>query len=585
MSEFDTQLAALAAANGNLQAAIGKMNSLMTASEVTDVTIGGITKPSVSKQIAAKLGEISNDIDLLVTVAINTASSNIDDLTTQLAARLGEVAELMTAPDTANVLIAGVSTPSLSKQVLAAVDGQLPQTGVEFNSEFFPLIVDSLDNVITYLDRYGKIYLQALTIKDEDISSTPENSNLVFGVADSLGNIAIGVTKNGDVILPNPANPLTSFSPHEINHLFVSGQSLSVGGGTLNTVSADVAARSLTFNEGMRLLDGVTSTGLMPTPAAGEFVAARAAARHLVLLLNRKYSPTQNLLLSGHGKSGYSITQLNKGTAQYAQGANQLTQGRLVASSLGYASKILAGIWIQGEADSAMTKSAYYSLLSTLIDDYRADNKEHIPFFTYQLSSEQKFAGNVDDPQIAGALYDITRNKSKVYMACPTYFWDYVDGVHLSGLNYIHMGAYFGKALYEYVVNGSFIPVRPTNLTINGKIILIEFHVPVAPLVIDTSVVSDPGGYGFEAFDDAGYVSVSTVSVLPDGKSVKITASRELGAGAGVSYAWRTTVDAWAGRTTGPRGCLRDSDGSYDYDGNILYNYCVRFKHTRGDLL
>ena len=119
MSEFDTQLAALTAANASLQTAIGKMNNLMTASETTDVTIEGQVKPSVAKQIKTKTDSAVNALNSSVS-AQNTATAALNSL--------------MTASETTDVTIEGAPVPSVAKQLKIKTDAAVVGLNASLNS-------------------------------------------------------------------------------------------------------------------------------------------------------------------------------------------------------------------------------------------------------------------------------------------------------------------------------------------------------------------------------------------------------------------------------------------------------------------
>ena len=85
---------------------------------------------------------------------------------------------------------------------------------------------------------------------------------------------------------------------------------------------------------------------------------------------------------------------------------------------------------------------------------------------------------------------------------------------------------------------------------------------PVEPLVLDDTSVDDPGNYGFEVIRADTGASLTLNAVLVAGRrQVRLRLSADAPAtDLHVRYAWSggaTSVDA--GRTTGSRGCLRDS--------------------------
>jgi hypothetical protein len=102
--------------------------------------------------------------------------------------------------------------------------------------------------------------------------------------------------------------------------------------------------------------------------------------------------------------------------------------------------------------------------------------------------------------------------------------------------------------------------------------------VPAPPLVIDTTLVTDPGKNGFEWKDDGPATpTIASVAVTgPD--TVVITLSAvPVGANHRLRYAFTGVSGALGGPTSGPRGNLRDSDATPSAEGYKLYNWCVHF--------
>ena len=129
---------------------------------------------------------------------------------------------------------------------------------------------------------------------------------------------------------------------------------------------------------------------------------------------------------------------------------------------------------------------------------------------------------------------------------------------------------------------------------------LIDFYVPVEPIQFSTTTVSnlDDGHYGFEVWDDTGRRTITTSQIFSDNQ-VFLEVSADLVGDVYVNYAITpdsgdagvTTngagdayTDYVAGRTTGTRGCLCDSDTTsvdINDDDNQPYdmrNYCVIFR-------
>lgn len=98
----------------------------------------------------------------------------------------------------------------------------------------------------------------------------------------------------------------------------------------------------------------------------------------------------------------------------------------------------------------------------------------------------------------------------------------------------------------------------------------------------DTSMVTNPGYYGFIVKDSSGAVlPISSVSIK-DRNRVNIILATDPTSSITVTYVLGTT-GADAGYTTGARGNLRDSDNTVsnvlDNTGTpyTLYNWCVLF--------
>jgi hypothetical protein len=121
-------------------------------------------------------------------------------------------------------------------------------------------------------------------------------------------------------------------------------------------------------------------------------------------------------------------------------------------------------------------------------------------------------------------------------------------------------------------------PLRPSKVTRAGNVVTAKFLVPVPPLVLDTTLVSDPGDYGFEVIDDAGIKIAITNVALAGPDSVTITLATAPLAKARLRYAFTTVPHTCPGATTGPRGNLRDSDTTPSNYGYSLFNWGVHFE-------
>jgi hypothetical protein len=120
--------------------------------------------------------------------------------------------------------------------------------------------------------------------------------------------------------------------------------------------------------------------------------------------------------------------------------------------------------------------------------------------------------------------------------------------------------------------------VRPASITRTDAVVTVKMHVPAPPLVLDTTLVTNPGKFGFEWKDDGPATpTIASVAVAgPDTITVTLSAA-PTGANKRLRYAFTGTPGALGGPTSGPRGNVRDSDATPSRNGYALYNWCVHF--------
>ncbi|MFP6685386.1 MAG: hypothetical protein VB934_11760 [Polyangiaceae bacterium] len=120
--------------------------------------------------------------------------------------------------------------------------------------------------------------------------------------------------------------------------------------------------------------------------------------------------------------------------------------------------------------------------------------------------------------------------------------------------------------------------MRPLSISRNATVITVSFAVPAPPLVLDTTLVTDPGNFGFEYVDDsrAPPAIVDVAITAPTVVTVTL-ASVPTGANQRLRYAYTGVDGAPSGPLTGPRGNLRDSDATVSAHGYDLSNWCLHF--------
>lgn len=470
-------------------------------------------------------------------------------------------------------------------------------------------VTDAAGNVAFSIDRLGNFQAELPLTTELPGANLAEalESDAIFALSDSAGNLSFVVTRTGEVVIPSLAVGTAKIDPTvrrgdatlpnlvDINHFMVSGQSLSVGGSSASIVDST----DLMLSTGLHAAIGSTNTLVPLSNTGGEGILLAAIGQMKFLCAgNTTYSsdPAFNsdfkVLVSGHGVSGSAIALLAKGgsTGAFETGIHQVEEAVRLSSASGVAVEVPAISWFQGESDRDTPVATYKAALLQLKSDYNTDilsrtgQPNRIPLVCYQTSSEQFFTtvGIENEPHAAAAVLEASETDPEIVVSAPTYWVPHVDGVHFTGDNYKLFGQMHGKVLYKMFYRGeTWKPLSPSTIKApSPKVIICKFNVPEPPLVFDTTTVTNPGNYGFEVRDSVGVVPISEVAII-NKNTVRISVSRNLASTPQLSYAWYSIGGTLGGPTTGPRGCLRDSDTTVGaFDGAVLHNWCVRFKKS-----
>lgn len=488
-------------------------------------------------------------------------------------------------------------------------------------SPFMGKVEHHLTNEVEYaiMDDAGRIAFQIFS--DGSIETVGQRvgdagDDFAWSVQDKDGRVAFMILNDGTVdflpsqrlvekispsILP-PYKPLVT----EHLHLLMHGQSLSVGLGSKPTITGPSNIGALMPDSGFYDGDSDVSQGLLgghPTstayvplttiddPSSSNEVPTAGACEQLQKMFNDA-NKSVNVIGSNCGHGGYRIDQLDKEgngdgpTPNYQLGVEQSVLYKSHSSKANKHCLTQAMLWMQGETDvsAGTSKSEYKRRLTNLIMDFSNDiNQGHQPvLMTYQVGSHTKRYPNAT-PEVPIGQWELSNEHPYVFMACPTYIFDYnSDGVHLNNHSSRWIGCYFGKAMYQLLTSGSWKPLQPERVNRQGKIIWIDMHVPVPPLVIDTERVSNPGDYGFEVWTGEVKHEIASVEIVGD-TVIKIMLTADPSQPVEVCYGMGVAGNG-GGPTTGPRGNIRDSDLTVaafnDASGQPyeLFNWCVIFK-------
>jgi hypothetical protein len=377
----------------------------------------------------------------------------------------------------------------------------------------------------------------------------------------------------------------------DVVHLLITGQSLSTGYGS-EVVSTMQTYFNLSFNTGVRA-GAMGLTGFIPLVETsdgmhGETIASGMANLAGALWEAEGFAP-RDFLVSAHGVDGAPYSAIKKGTEAYAAGLAQVTAGKAIAEAGGKTYEVRAVAAIHGESDHIGFPPDGNPDYGAALLEWRADYEADIQAITGQTAPVRLFYCQMSswtalDMAPRSRIPELQRqvaadDPERFALVGPKYFLAYTDGVHLTGASERWLGEYYAKALARvYLAGEPWLPLTPTAAKIDGNDVVVDFAVPVPPLVFDTTLVSDPGAYGF-SFVDMGQFTPSIAAVELTGPAqVTVTLAGPPGPGARLGYAISGEPGAPAGPTTGPRGNLRDSDAAVSLSGSPLYNWAVHFE-------
>ena len=364
-----------------------------------------------------------------------------------------------------------------------------------------------------------------------------------------------------------------------------------------------------------------------------------------------RYPEKHDVLVSLHGRSGNKYVCLRK-TAQtdpnraipsdckitlrpaFNEGMMQAQAGYDLAVGAGKTHVVRAVTTIHGESDHngllgdfPMTGSdnvankikTYADALIEWQEDYEAGVKaitgqaEPVPLFVMGLSgwTGPGEAGSTRYSLVAAQQHEAhVRAPGKVILVAPGYFVDQgtkgnadttPECLHQSIVGERQIGEYFAKVYAKVVFKGeAWEPVRPKTVSRAGAVVTVEYHVPVPPLTLDTTLVTAPSGVGGDPVNENnGFeyringrkgTRIAINSVVVSGPTtVTITLAQDPG-GADHHLLYALNQRPAGSGCTGPgvqsngalyaggaRGNLRDSDTTPSRYGYKLFNWGVQY--------
>jgi hypothetical protein len=477
-----------------------------------------------------------------------------------------------------------ISYNSATLEVTSVLDGGTPS------------VTGSISNIartILYIGRdwypkYSVVSIYNLDLNGDFYSLTKEFKDYP-DFTSSLGNVAKGVNLDvDDIVLINEDNTSSPIDKtpymYDIKHFLTYGQSLSVGAVGTPVISTTQPYSNLTFQGGVD--GGTTGKQFFPlsplvevaassysTTGKGETPCSGMANYYSKLIENGGGDPDSYVILStAAGKAGYSLANLQKGSAWYAATVPfHIEKGMYSQNSY----TIPMVHWMQGESDSDTEYQDYYDRLLQLFADIQADyeaatgNTNQIIFVTYQSYGN---ASSATGRAMSKAQLDLVRDHAHILLSSPVYHLEISEFPHLTAEAYYRLGAYAARTYYNHVNNGdSALPINPVSAVATGTNVKVSFDVVNPPLLINTTDITSVSNYGFALTHNGASVTINSVAIGSDGVSVELNTSTTLSGVISVGYVVNNQL----------RGNITDSnsDTVLAPNGNTvkLFNVCPMF--------
>lgn len=379
------------------------------------------------------------------------------------------------------------------------------------------------------------------------------------------------------------ARPPLAFTHADLNHVLACGGSTAIGSLGSPPVSLTQPYDNKMFSTGVMagsegldtlvpLTEGDTIDNSEQPPvetmSSGFANLATKLAREDLLFGLTPPRNSHDIIVSLAGTSAV-YSDLKKPYGHYAALMAQISAAKALMDKAGKSYVVRAFNVTHGESDFIAGNTEYAANLAEWQQDIESGakaitgQKEPVPLFQTQ-------ADWIANTLVLQQLAAHTAYPGKVILVGPQYPAPRgSDNSHFTNEGYRHIGEYYAKAYKRVVLEGkTWEPLRPRAVTRAGNVLTVRFYVPVPPLVIDTTRITDPGSYGFQYRDDGASPPEIVSVALSGADSVAITFSAPPNPGARLVYGL-----AWIP----PRGNIRDSDATPSRHGYPLFNWAVHF--------
>jgi len=431
------------------------------------------------------------------------------------------------------------------------------------------------------------------------VSDTTRSSPLQYAIAPSpmdLGAISDGqmTTEQRTAFTLATAQLMESLgrlpSVTNLRTTLIVGQSNASSGTFAPAISTAQSAYELQKPMRSYSNPAIPSLGVGKMFESGFETIASGLANTVALLRRAVVDDTSyDMAVENVSSGGLSYAFLKKGGSWYSTALNSVAEMHRISNLAFYAgATINPVVCVHGESDLGST--TYAANLVEWQADYEADltaitgESKTVPMLHSQVSS---FGQDSPARSTYAMLAAHEANPSKIVLVGPKYSLNYVDGIHLTNTSMRLLGDYYGKAMYAILSGGTFTPLRPTSLVRSGAVITISFTGRVGDLVLDDTTIDDPGNFGFQWVQVGGTArAISSIALANSNTQLEITLDGDPGAPSAQSIIYAGPATAGnatgfdGGPSTGPRGCVRDSDATEGFSEIPLWNWLVHFEKT-----
>lgn len=272
----------------------------------------------------------------------------------------------------------------------------------------------------------------------------------------------------------------------------------------------------------------------------------------------------------GMGQS--PIHNLTKRETLYPRLIYDINKAYINAQKRGWDFCVPAICWMQGESDIIdYTKENYKETLKQLHKDLNravkviTHQKTDVHLICYQ-SNAVSIADEFDplnyeciEMRPSQSIVDIINEDSLFDASGPTYPYTFMrEYLHIDAIGQQHIGYLDAIAVMNIIRGkGKTYGLIPLLISAEGNDLVVKFHVPYPPLVMDTINVKYADYLGFSVINKDGENIISNVSL--EGDNVRLSCKKSP-INCKVRYAVNGEKKK-SGRLHGPRGNLRDSQG------------------------